>query len=202
MKDMQQIFGERLNALLQEKNISQLEFSKLTGCSRQSINLYILCKRTPDIVVAANMAKILGVSCDYLVGLSEFRSESDANITVNDIGIYEETAKVFSGLKIAATNPNLSSPLGMDNAQDSLRLLNNIISHDKFGVMLQYVKRYKDILHNEDILSMLDNFMVELESPYTHEKYGSFEENVRLKGDFCLHIATKYFNDIVIDVSK
>ena len=30
----------------------------------------------------------------------------------------------------------------------------------------------------------------------------SFEENMRLKGDFCLHIATKYFNDIVIDVSK
>ena len=111
MKDMQHIFGERLNALLQEKNISQLEFSKMTGCSRQSINLYILCKRTPDIAVAANMAKILDVSCDYLIGLSEFRNESDANTTVNDIGIDEETAKVFGGLKIAATNPNLSSPL-------------------------------------------------------------------------------------------
>lgn len=202
MKDMQQIFGERLNTLLQEKNISQLEFSKLTGCSRQSINLYILCKRTPDIVVAANMAKILGVSCDYLVGLSNFRNEADANITVDEIGIDEETMKVLAGLKIAATNPQLSYPMGMENAQDTLKILNSIISHDQFGVMLQYVKRYKDILHNEDILSTLDNFMIELESPYTNKKYGSLEENLRLKGDFCLHIATKYFNDIVVDISK
>lgn len=202
MKNMQQIFGERLNALLQEKNISQLDFSKMTGCSRQSINMYTLGKRTPDIAVAANMARALNVSCDYLIGLSEFRNESDANITVNDIGIDEEAMKVFGGLKIAATNPQLSSPAGMDNAQDSLILLNNIISHDKFGVMLQYVKRYKDIIHNEDILSVLDNFMIELESPYTHEKYGSFDENMRLKADFCLHIATKYFNDIVVEVSK
>lgn len=202
MKDMQQIFGERLNALLQENNISQLEFSKLTGCSRQSINLYTLCKRTPDIVVAANMAKILGVSCDYLVGLSEFRNEADANTTVDEIGIDEETMKFFGGLKIASTDPSLSSFEGMEQSHDTLKILNSIISHDKFGVMLQYVKRYKDILHNKDILSVLDNFMVELESPYTNEKYGSFDENMNLKADFCLHIATKYFNDIVVDVSK
>ena len=68
----QQIFAERLSALLEEKNISQGEFAEMMKCSRQSINFYILGKRSPDIVLAAEMAKCLGVSCDYLLGNSDY----------------------------------------------------------------------------------------------------------------------------------
>ncbi|MEG0804407.1 MAG: helix-turn-helix transcriptional regulator, partial [Pygmaiobacter sp.] len=65
--DSQQIFCQRLTQLLDEKQISQKDLAQIIGCSRQSINLYLLGKRTPDITIAGQMATCLGVSCDYLL---------------------------------------------------------------------------------------------------------------------------------------
>lgn len=155
--DLQQKFGARLLSLLEEKNISQGEFAKKMNCSRQSINFYILGRRSPDIVLAAKMAKYLGVSCDYLIGFSDFRSDKEANLTVQQAGLPE--------------------------------LLNRLISHDQFGVLLQYIKKYRDICHDNDGLSILQDFILAFESPATSLQYG---DKNKAQTQYGIDISTSY----------
>ncbi len=216
--DLQQKFGERLLALLTEKNISQGDFAAKMGCSRQSINFYILGKRSPDIALAAKMASYLGVSCDYLIGLSDFRTDKEANLTVQQAGLSEDTMKFFAGQKLMATGAleeekekykalgldyeNDIRPYNMAQAQISLDLLNRLISHDRFGVLLQYIKKYRDLCHGKDGLFMLKEFMLTLASPITYKRYGDEEETAEMIKEFCLHVIEKSLDEIVRDIVK
>jgi transcriptional regulator with XRE-family HTH domain len=216
--NMQQKFGERLLALLEEKNISQGEFAEKMNCSRQSINFYILGKRSPDISLAAQMAQYLGVSCDYLIGFSDFRSDREASFSVGSIGLTEDTMKFFAGLKLIATGAVRTDrekfdalgfnyekevlPYNMMHAQKTLDLLNALISHDSFGILLQYIKKNRDLCHGEDEMSILKDFRLRLESPETGKLYGGDEENMQMMQEFCLHVAAKYFEEIVMDIAK
>jgi hypothetical protein len=104
----------------------------------------------------AQMAQYFGVSCDYLVGFSNFRSDKKASFSVGSVGLTEDTIKFFAGLKHMATSAARTDrekfdALGFDcekealaynmaHAQRTLDLLNALISHDIFGVLLQYIK--------------------------------------------------------------
>lgn len=214
--EMQQIFGKRLEQLLLEKGISQGEFAETVNCSRQSINFYILGKRNPDITLAGKMAKYLGVSCDYLIGLSDIREDKSGNLTANQLGLTDDTMKFFAGLQLLATGKinfmkkdyeaigfNYEKdivPYNMAQGKATLTLLNNLISHERFGILLQYIKRYKDIASGNDTMAILQDFMVQLESPLTGKIYGGKEENMDMMKEFCLHITSKYFDEIVKDI--
>lgn len=209
----QQLFGKRLEALLTEKGISQGDFANAMNCSRQSINFYILGKRNPDIALAAQMADYLGVSCDYLVGRSDIRLDKMASLSVGQIGLSDDTMKFFMGLQLLATGKAdaYKEEIGcekdiaaftMAQSQKTLKLLNNMISHKRFGILLQYIKRYRDICHGEDTMAVLQDFMVQLESPITGTIYGGTDENMEMMKEFCLHIISKYFDEIVKDISK
>ena len=216
--DMQQIFGERLEQLLLEKGISQGDFADAIGCSRQSINFYILGKRNPDIALAGKMAEYFGVSCDFLVGLSDIREDKSANLTAKQLGLTDNTMKFFAGLQLLATGKteymkadyeNIGfdyekeiKPYNMQQATKTLDLLNNLISHERFGILLQYIKRYIDISNGEDTMAILQDFMVQLESPLTGTIYGGEKENMEMMKEFCLHITSKYFDEIIRDITK
>ncbi|MBQ5590188.1 MAG: helix-turn-helix transcriptional regulator [Clostridia bacterium] len=214
--EMQQVFGKRLEQLLSEKGISQGEFADAVNCSRQSINFYILGKRNPDIALAGKMAEYLGVSCDYLVGLSDIREDKSANLTADQLGLTDDTMKFFYGLQLLATGKtnfmkkdyeaigfNYEKdiiPYNIEQGKTTLKILNDLISHERFGILLQYIKRYNDIVSGSDTMAILQDFMVELESPITGKIYGNKEENMEMMKEFCLHIASKHFDEIVKDI--
>ena len=216
--EMQQIFGQRLEQLLLEKGISQGEFAEAVNCSRQSINFYILGKRNPDIALAGKMSEYLGVSCDYLVGLSDIREDKNSNLTANQLGLTDDTMKFFAGLQLLATGKTKFIkkyygaigfdyekeivPYNMEQSKMTLKLLNDLISHERFGILLQYIKRYRDIANGNDTMTILQDFMVELESHISGKIYGGKEENREMMKEFCLHIVSKYFDEIVKDIVK
>ena len=82
MEDMQRKFPQRLGALMAEQEISQGELAHMLHRSRQSVHFYVSGKRLPDVALAGAMARVLGVSCDYLLGLSDFRSDYLRNTNV------------------------------------------------------------------------------------------------------------------------
>lgn len=197
---MQQSFSERLEALLAEKKVSQGEFADAMQCSRQSINFYVLGRRTPDILLAGKMADFFGVSCDYLLGRSEIRQDKSANLTAAQLGLTEDSVRFIAGLHILATaNPD---PLGAVHAEETLSLLNRMLADERFGVLLQYVKRYDDLAKGKDALALLQNFMMELQSPQTGNIYGGESERTEMLRAFCLHVAGRYFEDIVKDITQ
>ena len=121
----QQFFSERLSTLLEEKGMSQGEFAEKLNCSRQSVNFYILGKRNPDIVLAAEMADILGVSCDYLLGRSDIRKDRLSAIPVGEIGMTDESMKFFAGLQILSSRQKGKKWAGVFEAEREDALLSS-----------------------------------------------------------------------------
>ena len=61
-------FGDRLRAIRKEKRMSQDEFAKLLGTSKQVLSRYEIGQRIPKITQVQEYAKKLNVSADYLMG--------------------------------------------------------------------------------------------------------------------------------------
>ena len=61
-------FGDRLRAIRKEKGMSQDEFAKLLGTSKQVLSRYEIGQRIPMITQVQEYAKRLNVSADYLMG--------------------------------------------------------------------------------------------------------------------------------------
>lgn len=65
-------FKERLNETLKEKNLSQNALAQKIFMSQGVVNNYCTGKREPSLDVLISICKELGVSADYLLGLSDF----------------------------------------------------------------------------------------------------------------------------------
>lgn len=78
--DIQKLFGERLKALRTQKNISLEELADKINVSRQSIIYYQMGTRIPSGAKLVGLAKCLGTTIDYLLGITE-NSETNTNCT-------------------------------------------------------------------------------------------------------------------------
>ncbi|VBB07100.1 Hypothetical protein LUCI_2344 [Lucifera butyrica] len=107
--------GERLAALRESKDLTQVELAQLTEISRSRLSLYETDKREPDLQTLKQLADFFNVTLDYLVGrdtslfvtkeekipndLLEFLKLPDARFS----GILlteEDKAKIKASLKI------------------------------------------------------------------------------------------------------
>ena len=61
-------FGERLLRLLEEREITQREFAAILNIAPTTLNGYIKSNRQPDFELVKNIASVLSVSTDYLLG--------------------------------------------------------------------------------------------------------------------------------------
>ena len=68
---------ERLNQLMEEQQISQIELSKKIGIASGSISNYSNGTRLIKVEILPKLAKALGTSTDYLLGLSEVKHYSN-----------------------------------------------------------------------------------------------------------------------------
>jgi len=64
-------FSEKLKELRAEKNLSQMELSKITGISQSALARWELNKTEPTASAIVLLAKYFDVSCDYLLGLED-----------------------------------------------------------------------------------------------------------------------------------
>ena len=65
------IFGERLSHIMQEYEVSLRELSRRTGITVTTLHRYATCKRVPRATEIMKCSDALGVTCDYLLGLSD-----------------------------------------------------------------------------------------------------------------------------------
>lgn len=87
-------FGERLREIRRERGLSQSEFARILGTSKQILSRYELEQRTPKIDQVKKYAEKLKVSVDYLLGDTE--SEADYNaLMTSDSDIAKPFYKIF-----------------------------------------------------------------------------------------------------------
>jgi transcriptional regulator with XRE-family HTH domain len=60
--------GERLKRARENKGMSQVYVAKLLGVTSQSLSNYERNERDPDTTILNDLAKIYGVTTDYLLG--------------------------------------------------------------------------------------------------------------------------------------
>lgn len=66
-------FGERLKTLLEERDMTQVELSRLLHLGKSTISQYISGARNPDIETLKAVAEFFSVSTDFLLGRSSVR---------------------------------------------------------------------------------------------------------------------------------
>ena len=70
------MFAKRTKELMNQKELSQKDLSKMSGVSEPSLSRYLRGEIVPRMDVVVNVAKALGVSQNYLLG-------GDDNIKTN-----------------------------------------------------------------------------------------------------------------------
>lgn len=63
--------GQRISILCEEKDIKQKELAELIGVTEATMSRYVNDKRVPKGESAAKMAAILGVTTEYLLGVTD-----------------------------------------------------------------------------------------------------------------------------------
>jgi len=84
-------FGERLRALLEERDMTQVELSRRLHLGKSTVSQYISGARNPDIATLKALAELFSVSTDYLLGRTEVRwpavfKEPDLELVVDRAG--------------------------------------------------------------------------------------------------------------------
>ncbi len=65
------MFQERLEALRKEHDLSNTDFAKFLGMSRQTVGFYLNGDRIPDMLGLKQIAEECNVSADWLIGLTD-----------------------------------------------------------------------------------------------------------------------------------
>lgn len=128
---MQDIFIKRLVELMEEKNINQLELSKLVGTTNVTISRYISGQRKPRLEIIAKIAEILNTSIDYLLGFSDiknFTTSKSSNLlklqnTLKSLGLLNSNYELADSQiqiieKLIEENKNLFNLLD-DNSKEA-----------------------------------------------------------------------------------
>lgn len=75
-----QKFGDRIKRIRTERKMSQEEFARLLGTSKQVISRYETNQRTPKITVANKYADVLGVSLNWLLGEDDITKSRNPDV--------------------------------------------------------------------------------------------------------------------------
>lgn len=87
------LFNERLKEIRIKKELTQEEFAKLLNISPSAISLYESGSREPSLATLVNIANVLDVSTDYLLGLSD--SEKTVKVIISPDDKQEIVNKVL-----------------------------------------------------------------------------------------------------------
>ncbi len=66
------IFAQRLKSLRKEKGLSQTELAKALNLTQRKISYLETGQFEPDLAILWAIGDYFGVSCDYLIGKSEY----------------------------------------------------------------------------------------------------------------------------------
>lgn len=93
-------FGDILRKLRAEKGWSQAQLAKRMGLSASIIAHYELGDRYPSLEALAELSRVLGVTTDFLLGLTEKRNcwMDVSGLLPNEIKILEDLAESYRNL--------------------------------------------------------------------------------------------------------
>ncbi len=90
----QENFAQRIRELRLEHGMTQEDVARWIGVSRGCMANYETGKRRPDALIVRRLSKLLGVSTDFLLGVTQIRSYTLSETVMNDFAqAWDETEK-------------------------------------------------------------------------------------------------------------
>ena len=115
---MKETFGQRLQRLRKERNLTQEEVAEKIGITPQGISKWENNLSSPDINILLNLADILGVSVEELLGKEKEKTEVlqdfDYKIAVLKIVVDSEGDKVKINFPLALGEAVIGTYLKLD----------------------------------------------------------------------------------------
>ena len=141
-------FRNKLNQLREEKGKTAQEVADAVGITRISIQNYEKGKRNPDINTLNRLADYFGVTTDYLLGRSLYRTEEDA--ILSSLGLSKQVHEKLKNLQdiyiCRFFEMVFSEPL-LKSFQD---FCYNISACDTFSKYVIFLKREIEISKNKE----------------------------------------------------
>ncbi len=91
--------GEKLRNLRTYKKLSLRQVSERLGISVSSLSAYELNEKNPSYKNLLKLARLYGVSCDYLMGNAEHRTLDVSGLTEREIETVAELISIFKESK-------------------------------------------------------------------------------------------------------
>ena len=92
-RKFRQEIGRRIRYALTSKNVTQAELAKAIGAFPCTISCYVSGTRTPNSKQIVNIARYLGVSADYLLGLNDADTHCPIPFDQKKIDAYERAIR-------------------------------------------------------------------------------------------------------------
>jgi transcriptional regulator with XRE-family HTH domain len=77
-------FGSRLNIVLRAKKMQKKDLAKMISVSDSNVSKYLYEKTYPSLPALVQIAKVLNVSTDYLLGITSGKIEESVPKEQND----------------------------------------------------------------------------------------------------------------------
>lgn len=87
----------RIRELREDRDLRQIDVANATGIDQKTLSNYETGRTNPDSYAIIKLADFFGVTCDYLLGVSErsMKNMTDALEELDDIGRRLEEVKKF-----------------------------------------------------------------------------------------------------------
>ena len=172
------VFAERICTLRRERKLTQAQIAEMVGISKTSANQYENMTRVPDIQILAKYAQVLGVTADYLLGISDNRTNETAAIgdklgmsdgAITFLSNAQKYIKIHNGYMAADNDETLvnlmSKIILFDNTNSSCDLI-KLINDDKsniesaLGMFITKIQAVLDLLiANSTVLIALNDYL-------------------------------------------
>ncbi len=87
------IFSERMTALMKQQHISQKQLAEKAGVTESAMSFYVRGDRTPRSDVLTRIARALGTTSDYLLGIDNVENKDSDKLSYlqRNLGKLDET---------------------------------------------------------------------------------------------------------------
>lgn len=175
-EDAKIILAKRLIALREELGLSQEELAEKIGITRQSLSLYEKSKRTINIDILLRISRVLKVSADYLLGVTNNKT------TNNEI----KAVCQYTGLSEKAVDQIIKCGKNCNTT------LNDICESLQFGLVVQSLSNFATV--HRVIAEYSNNKSFSLPE---NERELKILDNLTIRKDVEELHATKCFNYLI-----
>ena len=172
--DIKEVFAQRLIQLREDNNITQQTLADDLEITRQSLSLYEKADRTINIDLLYKIAKYFDVSADYLLGLTDNKTN---DIIVKAIceytGLNDEAVESladFANIDYSEPDPN-ETPEGREMilkiALNNFKIRNDFIASDWFWSIIEYISKL-DILSEQWEKAATNEVLAEIKGNNAH----------------------------------